>query len=193
MECGHVGILTVDLHLPVGSSLKAKRKELLRLKSALGRRFSCAVAEVDHHDLWQRAGLTVAIVGRAAGEELTVAHRRRERRGNPFVHRVDRLDIVVAVDQDARFAWIDDPFSVDDGVAVAGDDFDRRHAGSGKPVGDPLCGAGGFVVVRLAGADAWNAQQLDELIEKGVLVVGEVRLPGCGFAVCGRHPSDLPI
>ncbi len=28
MECGHVGILTVDLHLPVGSSLKAKRKEL---------------------------------------------------------------------------------------------------------------------------------------------------------------------
>ena len=29
MECGHVGILTVDLHLPEGSSLKTKRKELL--------------------------------------------------------------------------------------------------------------------------------------------------------------------
>ena len=68
MECGHVGILTADLHLPVGSSLKEKRKELLRLKSGLARRFSCAVAEVDHHDLWQRARLTVALVSRTAGE-----------------------------------------------------------------------------------------------------------------------------
>jgi uncharacterized protein YlxP (DUF503 family) len=68
MECGHVGILTVDLHLPVGSSLKAKRKELLRVKSALGRRFACAVAEVDHHDLWQRSRLTLAVVSRTAGE-----------------------------------------------------------------------------------------------------------------------------
>ena len=68
MECGHVGILTVDLHLPDGASLKTKRKELLRLKSALARRFACAVAEVDHHDLWQRSRLTLAIVGRAAGE-----------------------------------------------------------------------------------------------------------------------------
>jgi hypothetical protein len=68
MEFGHVGILTVDLHLPDGSSLKTKRKELLRVKSALVRRFACAVAEVDHHDLWQRARLTLAVVGREAGE-----------------------------------------------------------------------------------------------------------------------------
>ena len=68
MECGHVGILTVDLHLPDGSSLKTKRKELHRVKSALVRRFACAVAEVDHHDLWQRARLTLAVVGREAGE-----------------------------------------------------------------------------------------------------------------------------
>lgn len=68
MECGHVGILTVDLHLPVGSSLKAKRKELLRVKSALARRFACAVAEVDHHDLWQRSRLTLAVVSRTAGD-----------------------------------------------------------------------------------------------------------------------------
>ena len=66
MECGHVGILTVNLHLPEGASLKTKRKELLRVKDALARRFSCAVAEVDHHDLWQRARLTLAVVGRGA-------------------------------------------------------------------------------------------------------------------------------
>lgn len=68
MESGYVGILTADLHLPEGGSLKAKRKELLRVKSALVRRHACAVSEVDHHELWQRAGLTVAIVGRSAGE-----------------------------------------------------------------------------------------------------------------------------
>ena len=43
MECGHVGILTVDLHLPEGSSLKTKRKELLRLRNALERSFACAM------------------------------------------------------------------------------------------------------------------------------------------------------
>jgi uncharacterized protein YlxP (DUF503 family) len=65
---GHVGVLTVDLHLPEGASLKTKRKELLRVKSALARRHSCAVAEVDHHDLWQRARLTLALVSRTHGE-----------------------------------------------------------------------------------------------------------------------------
>ena len=62
MSFGHVGILTVDLHLPDGSSLKSKRKELHRVKAALTRRFACAVAEVDHHDLWQRATLAIACV-----------------------------------------------------------------------------------------------------------------------------------
>lgn len=66
MGCGHVGILTVDLHLPEGHSLKSKRRELLRVKNALARRLSCSVAEVDHHDLWQRARLTLCLVDRTA-------------------------------------------------------------------------------------------------------------------------------
>lgn len=68
MGSGYVGTLTVDLHLPVGGSLKAKRKELLRVKSGLARRFSCAVAEVDHHELWQRSRLSLAVVAREASE-----------------------------------------------------------------------------------------------------------------------------
>jgi len=68
MECGHVGILTVDLHLPEGGSLKGKRRELLRVKHALTRRVSCSVAEVDHHDLWQRARLTLCVADRSAGD-----------------------------------------------------------------------------------------------------------------------------
>jgi uncharacterized protein len=55
--------LTVDVHLPDNGSLKGKRKELLAVKSALSRRFGAAIAEVDHHDLWQRATLACALVG----------------------------------------------------------------------------------------------------------------------------------
>jgi uncharacterized protein len=65
---GYVGTLSADLHLPVGGSLKAKRKELLRVKSGLAKRFSCAVAEVDHHDLWQRSRISLAVVCREASE-----------------------------------------------------------------------------------------------------------------------------
>jgi uncharacterized protein YlxP (DUF503 family) len=60
--------LTVDLHLPENGSLKGKRKELVSLKAALARRFGASVAEVDHHDLWQRATLACGLVGRSAGD-----------------------------------------------------------------------------------------------------------------------------
>ena len=59
----YVCILQVDLHFPDNGSLKGKRKELLSLKAQLQRRFGAAVAETDHHDLWQRAELTAAMVG----------------------------------------------------------------------------------------------------------------------------------
>lgn len=68
MAAGYVGILTADLHLPESRSLKEKRKELLRVKSGLARRFACSVAEVDHHELWQRSRISVALVTREGGE-----------------------------------------------------------------------------------------------------------------------------
>jgi uncharacterized protein YlxP (DUF503 family) len=37
-------------------------------KAQLANRFGASVAEVAHHDLWQRAGLTVACVAREARE-----------------------------------------------------------------------------------------------------------------------------
>ena len=52
------------MHFPEGGSLKGKRKELLSLKAQLQRRFGATVAETDHHELWQRATLTAALVGR---------------------------------------------------------------------------------------------------------------------------------
>jgi uncharacterized protein YlxP (DUF503 family) len=65
---GYVGILSVELHFPENHSLKGKRKDLLSVKAQLQRRFGASVAEVDHHDVWQRARLTLACVARGHKE-----------------------------------------------------------------------------------------------------------------------------
>ena len=69
-----VCLIEIDVHLPSNGSLKGKRKEIVSLKAQLQRRFGAAVSETDHHDLWQRATLTAALVGAQAGvvEEAAV-------------------------------------------------------------------------------------------------------------------------
>ena|SRR5688500_18900101 len=64
---GFVCVLTIELHFPDSGSLKGKRKDLQSVKAQLARRFGAAVAETAHHDLWQRATLTAAVVGRDVG------------------------------------------------------------------------------------------------------------------------------
>jgi uncharacterized protein YlxP (DUF503 family) len=64
LASGYVGILSAELHFPENGSLKGKRKELLSVKAQLQRRFGASVAEVDHHELWQRARLTLSCVAR---------------------------------------------------------------------------------------------------------------------------------
>lgn len=66
-----VALLSVELFLPGAQSLKDKRMVLRRLKDRLAR-FNVAVAEVEHHDLWQRAGLAVVTVS------TTQAHAEQE-------------------------------------------------------------------------------------------------------------------
>jgi uncharacterized protein YlxP (DUF503 family) len=61
---GYVGILSVELHFPEAGSLKGKRKFVKSAKAQLQHRFGAAVAEVDHHELWQRARLTMSCVAR---------------------------------------------------------------------------------------------------------------------------------
>ena len=56
-----VGLLTVELHVPGSQSLKDKRMVLRRIKDRLGK-FNVAISEVEHQDLWQRAGLAVVTV-----------------------------------------------------------------------------------------------------------------------------------
>ena len=68
MGAGYIGILTVELHFPEAGSLKGKRKFVKSAKAQLQHRFGASVAEVDHHELWQRSKLTVACVARGHRE-----------------------------------------------------------------------------------------------------------------------------
>jgi len=66
MSVARVALGTVDMHLPDVDSLKGKRQILKSLKDKVRNRFEVAVAEVDHHDTWQRATLAVACVSHDA-------------------------------------------------------------------------------------------------------------------------------
>src|SRR5438105_13383622 len=74
-SAGFVAILAVELHFPEAGSLKGKRKYVKSAKAQLANRFGASVAEVAHHDLWQRCGLTAAFVAREAGEAEELAER----------------------------------------------------------------------------------------------------------------------
>jgi uncharacterized protein YlxP (DUF503 family) len=64
---GWVGILSCELHFPASRSLKEKRHHLRSAKQRL-QNMGAAVAEVDHHDVWQRSRLTLSVVAREYGE-----------------------------------------------------------------------------------------------------------------------------
>ncbi|HET9328136.1 MAG TPA: DUF503 domain-containing protein [Candidatus Eisenbacteria bacterium] len=57
-----VGIVRIELHIPAATSLKDKRSVVRSLKERIRQRAQASVAEVDYHDLWQRAALGVAVV-----------------------------------------------------------------------------------------------------------------------------------
>jgi len=63
MSAGYVGILTFELHFPASHSLKEKRQFLRSAKQRL-QNMGASVAEVDHHDVWQRSRLTLSLVAR---------------------------------------------------------------------------------------------------------------------------------
>jgi uncharacterized protein len=57
-----IALLSLELFLPGARSLKDKRMVLRRVKDRLAK-FNVAVAEVEHQDLWQRAGLGIVAIG----------------------------------------------------------------------------------------------------------------------------------
>ncbi|MDQ3990933.1 MAG: DUF503 domain-containing protein [Actinomycetota bacterium] len=53
---------TFDLRIPGCTSLKQKRHVVKSLTAGLRGKFNVSVAEVEHHDLWQRSTLAVSSV-----------------------------------------------------------------------------------------------------------------------------------
>jgi hypothetical protein len=74
-----VALERFDLRIPGCGSLKEKRHVVKTLSNAIRSTFGVSVAEVDHHDLWQRTTLGVAVV---SGEQY---HARK------VLHEVERL------------------------------------------------------------------------------------------------------
>lgn len=60
-----VALERFDLRIPGCGSLKEKRHVVKTLTAQIRSRFNVSVAEVDHHDLWQRTTLAISA---AAGE-----------------------------------------------------------------------------------------------------------------------------
>jgi uncharacterized protein len=73
-----VALCRFDLRIPGVMSLKEKRHVVKTLTASIRSKFNVSVAEVDHHDLWQRTALGVSAV---AGEGY---HLRR------VMHQVER-------------------------------------------------------------------------------------------------------
>src|SRR6266852_2575592 len=68
----HVGVMRLVLEIPGARSLKDKRQVVRSFKERVKSRLSVSIAEVDHHDKFQRATFGVAVVSGDAAvcEEL---------------------------------------------------------------------------------------------------------------------------
>ncbi|MGQ0665911.1 MAG: DUF503 domain-containing protein [Nitrospiraceae bacterium] len=62
-----VGVCTVELFIAESRSLKDKRQVLHSLRDRLQGKFNLSIAEVDGHDLWQKAVLGMACVANERG------------------------------------------------------------------------------------------------------------------------------
>ena len=69
-----VALERFDLRIPGCGSLKEKRHVVKTLSAAIRSKFNVAVAEVDHHDLWQRTALGVAAVSGDQYQARRVLH-----------------------------------------------------------------------------------------------------------------------
>jgi len=64
----HVGVVSLELHVPGARSLKDKRRAVRSLIERMHRRFRVSVAETGYHDLHQRAEVSLAVVAADGGE-----------------------------------------------------------------------------------------------------------------------------
>src|ERR1041385_8926461 len=95
-----VALCTFDLRIPGVRSLKEKRHVVKTLIASLRQKYNVAAAEVEHHDLWQRAGIAVSSV---AGEGHYLRRVVQE-----IEHHVERWHEVEIIDVGVSFHGPDD-------------------------------------------------------------------------------------
>jgi hypothetical protein len=83
-----------DLHVPESRSLKTKRQAIRPIVDGLRHRFKVSVAEVDHLQQWQRAGIGVAVVAGSSGHLRDVLD--SVERFVASAHGVELLDVETA-------------------------------------------------------------------------------------------------
>jgi hypothetical protein len=86
-----VALERFDLRIPGCGSLKEKRHVVKALTGGIRGRFNVSVAEVDHHDLWQRTVLAVAAAGSERYHVRKVLHEVER-----FVERQPAVEIISA-------------------------------------------------------------------------------------------------
>ncbi len=62
-----IGVITFEVRIEESHSLKEKRHVVQSLKDRLRHKFNVAVAEIDHHELWQRAAIAAVTVSNDHG------------------------------------------------------------------------------------------------------------------------------
>ena len=71
-----IGVCHLTLRLPENSSLKGKRQVVKSVQQRLRNKFNVSVAEVEHNDTWQLAGIAICCVSNSrshANEMLSKA------------------------------------------------------------------------------------------------------------------------
>ena len=86
-----VALERFDLRIPGCGSLKEKRHVVKTLAAQIRSRFNVSVAEVDHHDLWQRTTLAVSAVAGERYHAKRVLHEVER-----FVERFPSVEIIEA-------------------------------------------------------------------------------------------------
>jgi uncharacterized protein YlxP (DUF503 family) len=88
-----IGVCRLTLRLPENGSLKGKRQVVKSLQQRLHNKFNVSVAEVEHNDAWQIAGLAICCVSNSSAHANEVLSKALD-----FVHSM-RLDAEV-IDED---------------------------------------------------------------------------------------------
>jgi uncharacterized protein YlxP (DUF503 family) len=88
-----IGVCRLTLRLPENGSLKGKRQVIKSVQQRLHNKFNVSVAEVEHNDAWQLAGLAICVVSNSSTHANEVLSKAAD-----FVHRM-RLDAEI-IDED---------------------------------------------------------------------------------------------